>query len=174
MFLEEKFHPSEHPYVAWDVAGELSMDKNQASSPLIQSKVLFPLGLVLVELSLCWNLESLRTQEDADSLEAVANLKTAAQYLPAVEMESGLRYSQVVKRCLFSSDTVDMMSEDESVQETVFEYVIAPLVQNLRDFDGLFWWTILHPLLSRWVYVKYPAALSFLLPRMVVLTPFLN
>jgi hypothetical protein len=136
MFMKEVFGPSEPPYVVWDVAGEPSMDKNQASSPLIRSEVLFPLGLVLVELSLCRNLESLRTQEDEDSLEAVANLKTAARYLPAVEMESGLRYGQVVKRCLFGSDTVATISEDESMHEIVFEYVIAPLVQNLRDFDG--------------------------------------
>ncbi|KAF7113801.1 hypothetical protein CNMCM5793_004856 [Aspergillus hiratsukae] len=137
MFFEEKFDPTKHPYVVCDIAGEPSMDKNQESSALIRSEVLFSLGLILVELSLCQNLKSLRTQEDADPLEAVANLKTAARYLPVVEMESGLRYGQVVKRCLFGSDAVDTTAQDESMQEKVFEYIIAPLFQNLRDFEEL-------------------------------------
>ncbi|KAF7155950.1 hypothetical protein CNMCM6106_007862 [Aspergillus hiratsukae] len=137
MFFEEKFDPTKHPYVVCDIAGEPSMDKNQESSALIRSEVLLPLGLILVELSLCQNLKSLRTQEDADPLEAVANLKTAARYLPVVEMESGLRYGQVVKRCLFGSDAVDTTAQDESMQEKVFEYIIAPLFQNLRDFEEL-------------------------------------
>ncbi|GIC90229.1 uncharacterized protein Aud_006661 [Aspergillus udagawae] len=135
-FMKEKFDPSEHPYVVCDIAGEPSMDENKESSPLIRSEVLFPLGLILVELSLCRNLESLRTLEDADPLEAVANLKTAARYLPVVEMESGLGYGQVVKWCLFGSDTVDTTLEDEIMQEKVFENVVARLVENLWDFSG--------------------------------------
>ncbi|RHZ45559.1 uncharacterized protein CDV56_103230 [Aspergillus thermomutatus] len=115
MFMKEHFDPSKHPYVVCDIAGEPR--------------------LILVELSVCRSLESLRTQEDADPLEAVANLKTAARYLPVVEMESGLKYGQVVERCLFGSDTVDTTSEDESMQDKVFECVIAPLVDNLCDFD---------------------------------------
>ncbi|EAW24481.1 uncharacterized protein NFIA_040570 [Aspergillus fischeri NRRL 181] len=135
MFMKGIFDPSDHPYVVCDIAGEPSMD-NQHSSPLIRSEVLFPLGLILVELSLCRNLESLRTPEDADPLETVANLKTAARYLPVVEMESGLRYGQVVKWCLFGADAVDSSLEDEIMQETVFENVVARLVENLWDFSG--------------------------------------
>ncbi|GIJ85144.1 hypothetical protein Asppvi_004000 [Aspergillus pseudoviridinutans] len=136
MFIKEKFDPSEHPYVVCDIASQPSMDKNQESSPLIRSEVLFPLGLILVELSLCRNLESLRTLEDADPLEAVTNLKTAARYLPVVEMESGLRYGQVVKWCLFGSDTGNTTLEDE-MQEEVFQNVVARLVENVWDVSGL-------------------------------------
>jgi hypothetical protein len=136
MFMKEKFGPSEHPYVVCDIAGEPRMDENQESSPLIRSEVLFPLGLILVELSLCRNLESLRTLEDDDALETVANFKTAARYLPVVEMESGLRYGQVVKWCLFGPDTVDTTLEDEIMQEKIFENVVACLLENLWNFSG--------------------------------------
>jgi hypothetical protein len=58
MFVKEKPDPLNQPYVVWDFAGEPSTDQNQESSALIRSEVLFPLGLILIQPSLCRNLSS--------------------------------------------------------------------------------------------------------------------
>lgn len=128
------------PHILWDMANcsqEPSMCRhNSASAALIQSEILFPLGLILVELSLCQNLEALRTQDDDDAVPAYANLKTASRYLPAVEMESGLKYIEVVKRCLFWSGIKETTLEDGKMQEEMCTSIIVPLFENLKDFEG--------------------------------------
>ncbi|KAL3477293.1 hypothetical protein BJX99DRAFT_257548 [Aspergillus californicus] len=129
------------PYIMCDIkSGDEShircKDRAHSPSPLIRNEILFPLGLTLVELSLCQTLESLRTSEDIDPLETVSNLKTAARCLPVVDMESGHKYAEVVNHCLFGSCAVNITLDNEAFQDEVFQTVISPLVENLRSFDG--------------------------------------
>jgi hypothetical protein len=129
------------PYIPWNVGDEVggSHDQNSAmTAALIRSQILFPLGLVLVELSLCQTLETLSTPADADTQEAVANLKTAARVLPSVMERSGPEYARIVEQCLFWHGSQDSNLENEAVQEKIFELIIVPLMENLRSFED--WW----------------------------------
>ncbi|KAJ5089480.1 hypothetical protein N7532_008164 [Penicillium argentinense] len=133
----------ENPFVRWIVGDEDNMwglhegkGKGRASSPLIQSDILFPLGLVLVELSLCQTLEALRTAEDEDRMEACADLKTAARYVDLVAQQSGTEYKRVVKTCLFWPGTEEFDLDNEEVQDDMFRLIISPLIENLKIFEG--------------------------------------
>lgn len=107
------------------------------TNSLIRSEALFPLGLVLVELSLCQSISSLRIPEDEDPNETIANLKTASRVLQErVYSESGCRYGDVVDKCLFWSETRDMSVDDDEFQQLVFQRIVSPLVDDLRDFEG--------------------------------------
>ncbi|KAL2833988.1 hypothetical protein BJY01DRAFT_224771 [Aspergillus pseudoustus] len=143
MFPDESQTPDRfnNPYIVRDIAnGDKALpgggNRTYYPSPLIRNETLFSLGLILVELSLCQTLEALRTSEDTDALETVTYLKTAARCLPAVEMESGLKYGEVVNYCLFGLCPVGMTLDNEAFQAEVCQTVINPLVENLRDFDG--------------------------------------
>lgn len=129
------------PYIPWSLGTEPGNSQDQASvltTALIRSQILFPLGLVLVELSLCQVLEALSTPGDEDPHEAVANLKTAARVLPSVMERSGPEYAKVVEHCLFWHGSQDTNLESDAMQEKVFELIIMPLMENLRSFED--WW----------------------------------
>jgi hypothetical protein len=128
----------DNPYVLWNVTSKTDsrMGIRRDSTSLIRSEILFPLGLVLVELSLCRTLESLRIPEDLDQVEAYTDLKTAARHLPFVEMESGVEYGKVVERCLFWSGIKESSLDNEGMQDEVFQLVILPLIDHLNTFEG--------------------------------------
>ncbi|KAK5465083.1 hypothetical protein LTS15_001646 [Exophiala xenobiotica] len=108
-----------------------------ATNGLIRCALLFPLALSLIELSLCQQLSSLRSlPEDADPVEAVSNLKTATRVLDQVRTESGCRYREAVEKCLFWTETNNMKLDDEEFQRAVFDMVVSPLLDDLRDFEG--------------------------------------
>ncbi|KIX96001.1 uncharacterized protein Z520_08256 [Fonsecaea multimorphosa CBS 102226] len=105
------------------------------TTTLIRNDVLFPLGLALIELSLCQTISSLRAAEDDDCVEANANLKTASRVLDHVYSESGGRYGDVVAKCLFWSET-RISKIDEEFQQLVFQNIVSPLLEDLKDFEG--------------------------------------
>ncbi|KAJ5781313.1 hypothetical protein N7457_006473 [Penicillium paradoxum] len=128
-------------YIPWNVGENIddpSVRKGQNSPTLVRNQILFPLGLVLVELSLCKNLESDRRPEDEDQNEAHANLKTATRLLPKVEELSGPEYADVVDRCLSWHDRKETSLETEKMQEEVFQLIVLPLIENLRSFEDSF------------------------------------
>ena len=104
--------------------------------PLIPSEILFPLGLVLVELSLSRSIWALRIAEDADSVEAYANLKTATRVLDQVVRESGANYCDVVNKCFHWSETRNSTADDEDFQKLVLQQIVGPLVEDFKDFEG--------------------------------------
>ncbi|EXJ84283.1 hypothetical protein A1O3_04950 [Capronia epimyces CBS 606.96] len=106
------------------------------TSALIRSGILFPLGLTLVELSLGQSLQALHLPEDDDPVDAVANLKTASRLLELVLNESGSRYCDVVKTCLFWTGPDGNELDDERLQCAVFEKVVMPLLDDYDDFEG--------------------------------------
>ncbi|KAJ5834038.1 hypothetical protein N7447_000064 [Penicillium robsamsonii] len=118
MFTKNSSWDIDKPYVLWN------------------SEILFPLGLVLVELSLCWALEALRIPDDDDRVEVFQNLKTATCLLQFVGEQSGAEYEQVARRCLLWSGTKETILESEQMQDEIFQLIISPLVENLRSFEG--------------------------------------
>ncbi|CAI7607977.1 unnamed protein product [Penicillium glandicola] len=139
MFGKNSSGDIDKPYVLWNVGSELdawSLCREKPTFPLIQSEILFPLGLVLVELSLCRTLDTLRIPEDDDRVEAYVNLKTATRLLHVVVEQSGAEYEKVARRCLFWHGTKESTLESEQMQDEIFQLIISPLVENLRNFEG--------------------------------------
>ncbi|KAJ5407234.1 hypothetical protein N7465_008518 [Penicillium sp. CMV-2018d] len=139
MFTKNPSGDIDKPYVLWNVGRELdawSLCRDNPTFSLIQSEILFPLGLVLVELSLCQTLEALRMPEDDDPVEAYVNLKTATRLLQVVVEQSGAEYEKVARRCLLWPGTKDSTLESEQMQDEIFQLIISPLVENLRSFEG--------------------------------------
>lgn len=127
------------PYISWNASGEVNPShicQERNGTALVRNEILFPLGLVLVELSLCHSLESLRTQDDMDTVESNVHLKTASRLIPNVAMQSGIDYSRVVDRCLFWPGTKGCTMDNETMQDEVFQEIVLPLVENLRRFEG--------------------------------------
>lgn len=111
-----------------------TMCREGANSALIRNEILFPLGVVLIELSLCQPIELLRSPEDHDDNEATATLKTATRLLRYVEPSSGHLYGDAVEQCLFGHWTSGNNIEDETMQEEIYQTVVSPLAENLKNF----------------------------------------
>jgi hypothetical protein len=135
----------EAPYLSWSVVDSRSENLSMSSlsvsrrSALIKCPTLFPLGLALVELGLCRPLSEIPSQDGDDDLDPmVAKLKKATRLLPNVLDENGGRYRDVVEECLTwpSSRPQDHDLEDSEFQRAVCQYVVLPLVNNLKAFDG--------------------------------------
>ena len=128
----------DHPYLSSQLSSKdiATRSQSQKGSALIRNEILFPLGLALVELSLCQTISALKGPEDDDPVEAVANLKTASRYLQDVYCESGTTYGDVVTQCLFWLGPCDRELDDEDFHATVFDAVVAPLIDNLMVFQG--------------------------------------
>jgi hypothetical protein len=124
----------EHPYLSWNVSAQ-SVATPDISS-IVTSRVLFPLGLALIELSLCRSISALQNPEDDNPGEAVSLLKTANRYLDAVSSESGAGYATVVRRCLYWSETKETDPEDKTFQAAFYRLVLTPLLDIIQAFDG--------------------------------------
>jgi hypothetical protein len=137
---ESKKAMLEYPYISWYVSknedGLRAPPLKRTVSSLIRSQVLFPLGLALVELSLGQTLASMREPEDHDVDDAVIDLKTASRLIGDVCCESGGRYGDVVKKCLFWHGSEDANLDNEDLQQAVFESVVSPLLEDYKDFEG--------------------------------------
>ncbi|PLN79176.1 hypothetical protein BDW42DRAFT_186897 [Aspergillus taichungensis] len=139
MFKATESSQQRDPYLMWDVPGGVesqTMCKDKQSSVLVRNEVLFPLGLTLVELSLCQNLDDLYAPEDHDMLPAHTLLKTALRYLHVVGAESGVDYANVVDKCLRWHGSGEESLEDEAFQERVSRDIIVPLMQELSHLEG--------------------------------------
>jgi hypothetical protein len=133
----------DYPYVSWSVSGKNKQLENTPVSsrtdhPLIKGKIMLPLGLALVEISLGHRLADLRMPIDDHTDEAVANLTTATRLLDAGEVNdwSGTRYHEVVKTCLSWTSVEEGGLDDERAQRDIFESIVSPLLENLKDSEG--------------------------------------
>ncbi|KAB8229664.1 uncharacterized protein BDW43DRAFT_314699 [Aspergillus alliaceus] len=134
------FEASVHqPFLVCGISS-LSDDQKKRSykiqSSVIRNETLFPLGLVLIELSLCRSIVDLRIPEDENSDEEVTLLKTANRCLDYVYTESGTRYGDVVQQCFSWPHTRKMDIDNEEFQAAVFHYIISPLLDDVEDFGG--------------------------------------
>jgi hypothetical protein len=53
-----------------------------------------------------------------------------------VEEQSGAEYEKVARRCLLWPGTKEATLESEKMQDEIFQLIISPLVENLRNFEG--------------------------------------
>lgn len=78
----------------------------------------------------------MRESEDHDVDDAVIDLKTASRLIGDVCCESGGRYGDVVKKCLFWHGSEDANLDNEDLQQAVFESIVSPLLEDYKDFEG--------------------------------------
>jgi hypothetical protein len=130
----------EHPYLSGHQISKSTPAGPAArttSTSLIKNEVLFPLGLVLVELYLCQSIFTLLTHDDDDPVEAIANWKTATRVLQErVYYESGFRYGDAVDKCLSWSETRNSTVDDDDFQQLVFQKIVSPLFEDVRNLEG--------------------------------------
>ncbi|KAJ5782234.1 hypothetical protein N7457_004008 [Penicillium paradoxum] len=140
MFIRQPTNSLGHPALVLSLSNTMEIStlcRDTATSSLVQNEILFPLGLILVELSLCQPLELLRIADDYDENEANANLKTASRLLQYVESQSGPLYVEVVEQCLFWRWKTGCTLEDENIQDEIYQRIVFPLVVNLKNFVGM-------------------------------------
>ena len=131
-----------HPYLAWKQCAIKDdtvtfTESLSLRSHLIQSEVLFALGLTLVELCFGKTLEPMRLADTGEESDEIAAAKTALKLMDLVYDEMGDVYGDVVRRCLRQPfDVRDMGLDNEDVQQKVYENIVAPLMEDLDNFKG--------------------------------------
>ncbi|KAK5047757.1 hypothetical protein LTR84_006422 [Exophiala bonariae] len=111
------------------------------SSPLIQNKVLFPLGLALVELAFCQSLKAMQLPQEVDPDGDVTKLKTASRLLDAVALHCGERYGSVARKCLFWNGPRAESLDDEDFQNAVYDEIVSPLIEDLKTAQRASSWS---------------------------------
>ncbi|OJD33126.1 uncharacterized protein BKCO1_3300010 [Diplodia corticola] len=108
----------------------------------VLNRPLFALGILLIELCLGQPFDELRTRAGHALMPvasaAPSDFVVADRLLDDVTAESGDRYADAVRRCVRCTfDTRKFDLEDEGFRRAVYEGVVAPLEENLLDFNGL-------------------------------------
>ncbi|MCJ1381879.1 hypothetical protein MMC17_004991 [Xylographa soralifera] len=108
----------------------------------VRNVTLFALSIVLIEICLGQSLESLRSPEDPLDPEGrpgvLTDWSTASRMEDAVYREAGTRYGDAVRRCLYCDfDQRDPNLEDDSFRQAVYDGVVAPLEDDVKDFFQL-------------------------------------
>ena len=135
-----------HPYVSWKVSPKdantaLTADSSRTTvAHRIPCEVLFVLGITLTELCFGQTIHHMRDPGDVDETEVMTNFNTACRLIDDVYGESGIRYGDVVRKCLkCPPDVRDASLDNEEFQEAVFESIVTPLRQDFEDFNGGSW-----------------------------------
>ena len=133
----------EYPYLSTKICPDSSGTPprikvhSAVTTHLIRSEILFALGLTLIELCFGQTLVEMQIPEDVNTIEVITNYQTVTRLLDFVYNESGSRYGDVVRRCLQCPfDVRDASLDNDDFQQAVFESIVAPLVQDLEDFNG--------------------------------------
>lgn len=106
----------------------------------VLNRPLFALGILLIELCLGQPFEELRGRrgKGKSAISVASDFAVANQLLQDVTNEFGDLYSDVVRRCIrcaFNTNKTDL--EDEQLQCAIYEGVIAPLEELMKNFKGL-------------------------------------
>jgi len=146
MFVQNEGAEADYlsPYITWKVHEETPITATPTNvvasrmAHLIRSEVLFALGLTLIELCFGQTLADMQVPEDVHpSNEASTNFETGHRLLDYVYDESGTRYGDVVRRCLSCPfDVRDASLDNDDFQALVFEHIVTPLTDDLKDFEG--------------------------------------
>ncbi len=126
-----------HPIVEPQESGHVQKAEATWIASIIPYQPLFALGVSLIELSLGQTLSSLQEEDDQGPDPLITESTTARRVLQKVFEESGLRYRDVVRSCIecnFENRVKDL--NDEDFQQAVFDRIVAPLMEDLRVFDG--------------------------------------
>jgi hypothetical protein len=107
---------------------------------IIRNKSVFDLGVLLIELCFNKSLEQMQTPDDLDDdgkVNSYTNLATANRLIPEVYAEAGVKYGDAVRRCVHCDfDQREETFESDEFRQAVYQRVVAPLEDNLRDFCG--------------------------------------
>ena len=104
---------------------------------------LFALSVLLIELCLSRPFETLRNPT-LDPLDAngkpnvLTDISTASRLMDDIYQEAGHRYGDAVRRCLhcdFNQRTTSL--DDDAFRQAVYEGVVVPIGEVVRDFKGL-------------------------------------
>ena len=125
-----------YPYLSWkrcmtnvDTPG--SFDTVSRETFAVRSKVLFALGITLIELCFGKKIADTYIPEDRDPKEAIYRL------CGAVYHEMGSSYGDAVRRCLYQPfDVREIGLDNEEVQQKVFDEIVTPLSDDLNIFLG--------------------------------------
>ncbi|KAJ5645579.1 hypothetical protein N7507_011590 [Penicillium longicatenatum] len=144
LFIRTKdaLHPRyQRPYLIRRVSSIHQPELNDSTSHKGKSRqwtsneVLFPLALVLIELSLGSSISSLILPQDEGSSEQELFFNAATRLLHRrVYMTSGLGYGDVVKECLYWSR--DGGFDDAQFDESVLDMIVSPLLKDFNYFVG--------------------------------------
>jgi len=112
-------------------------EKPSVFSP-VRNEALFALGIVLIELCLGQPLENLRRPEDPldtrSQPNAMTDWETACRLMESVEMESGKRYRDAVRRCIWCDfDQSTTTLDNDEFRLAVYNGVVAPLEEDMKD-----------------------------------------
>jgi hypothetical protein len=142
-FLQHDWPTAEtkHPYLSWRVLVGESVHEEEPLAPIapmpidgIHKEILFPLGLMLIELSLARTWADIGNANHGKSRETASNLE---EPLRLVYDESGLRYGDAVRSCLFwRIDSRGRGFDDDEYLLSVLEQIVSPLVDTWKDFEG--------------------------------------
>jgi hypothetical protein len=102
-----------------------------SSDPVIQSQLLFPLGLALTELACLQPIDKLRLPEDDRQNPSTTNLATASRLLNIVQGHCGANYAEVVRNCLFWPGPGSEDMDDTEFQSAVYDKIVQPLREDL-------------------------------------------
>ncbi|MCJ1471574.1 hypothetical protein MMC13_000214 [Lambiella insularis] len=132
----------EQVYVSKSFPADNSDNSIESTMLPLRNVALFALGIVLIELCLGQPLEALRGPEDPLDSNGKANVltnwNTANRMTEAVYSEAGTRYGDAVRRCLhcdFDQRTTNL--EDDAFRQAVYDGVVAPLEDDVKDFFQL-------------------------------------
>ncbi|CRL19691.1 unnamed protein product [Penicillium camemberti] len=120
-----------------DANGSTYRRHDDQNSSRQSNTTLFPLALALTELSLGKAISTLRRPEDGEASEDISILNTVTRLLRTVYVESGSNYGDVVKECLYWSQSKGDGFEDPYFDESVFDTIVAPLLKDYDYFKGL-------------------------------------
>lgn len=99
-----------------------------------KNNILLPLGCALMELSLAKPLGSIIALRN-ENLDQDNITNMVLPLISKVYLESGTQYGDAVESCL-SRTTTNPMGQQEMVNERVFDRIIAPLLNDLVNFEG--------------------------------------
>ncbi|GAD97289.1 hypothetical protein PVAR5_5963 [Paecilomyces variotii No. 5] len=130
----------DHPCLSWKVLGRsvgnecnnLPLAYNSLGSRHVKNHILFPLALALVELSLGQTISEICGSEDE-----LCRWQAAATVLPKVYRESGSNYGDVVKECLYWSNSKGEKFGNYKFEESVYEVILSPLLRDFAYFEAL-------------------------------------
>ena len=125
-----------YPYLSWkhcinDVDTPGSFNTVSHETYAVRSKVLFALGITLIELCFGKRIVDMCVPEDEGQNEAIYRL------CGSVYSEMGSSYGDAVRRCLYQPfDVREISFDNEEVQQKVFDDIVTPLSDDLNIFLG--------------------------------------
>ena len=136
----------EQPYISkpFKASGKKSIASPSAtksqSGSIIRNYSVFDLGVLLIELCFNQSIEQMQEPDDLDDdgkVNAYTRLATAHRLIPAVYGEAGTRYGDAVRRCIRCDfDQLEETFESDEFRQAVYQRVVVPLEDDLRDFCG--------------------------------------